>query len=230
MKKLAKWIAITVGVMMLGGCAVKDAMPELTDEQKEELAHQAVDQAAETKEELTEMKDSLLEDAADMKDSILGQAQGLQDQMAAEEAMGQAGSDQNITAAGEKISEGADGLAGTFSGAMGLMGSWQDEVSQRAMMEVSRVKDQTYLFKVTWGGSATESAVWEIEATYDEASGMANYSDGKYYILTVDENGKETISGEESTSGAFMKEGEKLRWQDSKNVAGGVETPVFVKP
>ena len=64
--------------------------------------------------------------------------------------------------------------------------------------------------------------VWQIHGTYDEVSGMLSYEDGRYSIHTWDENDNETVSDEEVTKGAFMKEGEKLRWQDSKNDGDGV--------
>ena len=112
-----------------------------------------------------------------------------------------------------------------FTGKMDLAGSWQDEVSKRATMDVTANEDGSYDIVVNWGGSATEKAVWQIHGTYDEVSGMLSYEDGRYSIHTWDENDNETVSDEEVTKGAFMKEGEKLRWQDSKNSEDGL----FVK-
>ena len=108
-----------------------------------------------------------------------------------------------------------------FTGKMDLAGSWQDEVSKRATMDVTANEDGSYDIVVNWGGSATEKAVWQIHGTYDEVSGMLSYEDGRYSIHTDNE----TVSDEEVTKGAFMKEGEKLRWQDSKNSEDGL----FVK-
>ena len=112
-----------------------------------------------------------------------------------------------------------------FTGEMDLAGSWQDEISKRATMDVTANEDGSYDIVINWGGSATEKAVWQIHGTYDEVSGMLSYEDGRYSIHTWDENDNETVSDEEVTKGAFMKEGEKLRWQDSKNSGDGV----FVK-
>ena len=112
-----------------------------------------------------------------------------------------------------------------FTGKMDLAGSWQDEVSKRATMDVTANEDGSYDIVINWGGSATEKAVWQIHGTYDEVSGMLSYEDGRYSIHTWDENDNETVSDEEVTKGAFMKEGEKLRWQDSKNSEDGL----FVK-
>ena len=112
-----------------------------------------------------------------------------------------------------------------FTGKMDLAGSWQDEISKRATMDVTANEDGSYDIVINWAGSATEKAVWQIHGTYDEVSGMLSYEDGQYSIHTWDENDNETVSDEEVTKGAFMKEGEKLRWQDSKNSEDGV----FVK-
>ena len=108
---------------------------------------------------------------------------------------------------------------------MDLTGSWDDEISQRASMEVSPNDDGSYDIRVHWGGTANETSVWEIHGTYDPVSGMLGYEDGAYSIHTWDANNKETVSGEERTKGTFMKEGDKLRWSDSKNSEDGV----FVK-
>ena len=58
-----------------------------------------------------------------------------------------------------------------IAGPLDLSGSWEDEVSKRAVMSAARKKDGSYVITVSWGGSATEAAVWEIEGNYDEASG-----------------------------------------------------------
>ena len=112
-----------------------------------------------------------------------------------------------------------------FTGKMDLAGSWQDEVSKRATMDVTANEDGSYDIVINWAGSATEKAVWQIHGTYDEVSGMLSYEDGQYSIHTWDENNNETVSEEAVTKGVLMKEGEKLRWQDSKNSEDGV----FVK-
>ena len=125
----------------------------------------------------------------------------------------------------EEAEEEANEMLQDFIGEMDLAGSWEDEISQRAGMDIVRNDDGSYDIRVHWGGSATETAIWEIHGTYDEKSGMLSYDDGKYSIHTWDENDNETISDEEKTSGSFMKEGDKLRWKDSKNTDDGL----FVK-
>ena len=108
------------------------------------------------------------------------------------------------------------------TGEMDLTGSWQDEVSQRATMDIEKAETGTYHILIHWGSSAKEASTWEISGTYDETAGMLTYDNGEYCVHTWDDEDKETISGEEITSGALMKEGDKLRWQDSKNSTDAV--------
>ena len=104
-----------------------------------------------------------------------------------------------------------------FTGEMDLTGSWQDEVSQRATMDVEKAETGTYHILIHWASGAKEASTWEISGTYDETSGMLSYENGSYTVHTWDENDNETISEEDVTKGALMKEGDKIRWSDSKN-------------
>lgn len=131
-------------------------------------------------------------------------------------------------AADEAVTE-ADEISEEFlsqvSGEMDLSGSWEDEISQRAHMDVTKNADGSYSILVSWGSSASETSIWQITGTYDEKSGMLSYENGSYTVHTWDEEGVETVSEPEITKGAFMKEGDKLRWKDSKNSDSGL----FVK-
>jgi hypothetical protein len=118
-----------------------------------------------------------------------------------------------------------DEFLADFTGEMDLTGSWQDEVSQRATMDVEKAETGTYHILIHWASGAKEASTWEISGTYDETSGMLSYENGNYTVHTWDENDKETISDEEVTKGSLMKEGDKLRWSDSKNEEDGL----FVK-
>ena len=104
-----------------------------------------------------------------------------------------------------------------YTGEMDLAGSWQDEVSQRATMDIEKAETGTCHVLIHWSSGAKEASTWEISGTYDETSGMLSYEDGNYTVHTWDENDKETVSEGEVTKGALMKEGDKLRWTDSKN-------------
>ena len=118
-----------------------------------------------------------------------------------------------------------DEFLADFTGEMDLTGSWQDEVSQRATMDVEKAETGTYHILIHWASGAKEASTWEISGTYDETSGMLSYENGNYTVHTWDENDNETISEEEVTKGTLMKEGDKLRWSDSKNE----DDCVFVK-
>ena len=138
-------------------------------------------------------------------------------QEAVQEAVAQTEAAQEVIEEAE-----AESVLGEFTGDMNLAGSWDDEVSKRASMDVTKNEDGSYDILVHWGGSATETAIWSIHGEYNPTSGMLSYEDGVYSIHTFDDKGNETVSGEEKTKGAFMKEGEKLRWQDSKNTDDGL--------
>ena len=118
-----------------------------------------------------------------------------------------------------------DEFLADFTGEMDLTGSWQDEVSQRATMDVEKAETGTYHILIHWASGAKEASTWEISGTYDETSGMLSYENGNYTVHTWDENDNETISDEEVTKGTLMKEGDKLRWSDSKIEEDGL----FVK-
>ena len=152
----------------------------------------------------------VVENAENESQALTEEAQGAMEQAESE-----------VEAAEQKKEE----VLADFTGEMDLAGSWNDEVSKRATMDVTANEDGSYDIVINWAGSATEKAVWQIHGTYDEVSGMLSYEDGQYSIHTWDENDNETVSDEAVTKGAFMKEGEKLRWQDSKNSEDGV----FVK-
>ena len=110
-----------------------------------------------------------------------------------------------------------------------LSGSWQDEISQRASMDVTRNDDGSYTFLVHWGSSATEASIWEITGAFDE-SGTLSYENGEYGVYTFDDSGSETVSDEETTQGSFTLENGKLRWQDSQVRKNGYsESGLFVK-
>lgn len=145
-----------------------------------------------------------------------------QAEQAGNEAVAQAEETENEAVA---QAEEAEDVLQEFTGEMDLSGSWDDEVSQRASMDVTRNEDGSYNILVHWGGSATETAIWEIHGVYDETSGMLTYDDGAYSIHTITYDNQETVSDQETTKGSFMKEGDKLRWSDSKNSEDGI----FVK-
>ena len=172
---------------------------------------------------------SLMAGCGAKKEENKEQAQQEAEQAAAEAEKTAEETAEEMDRKGEEVAQQADQAQNEaladFIGPMDLAGSWEDEISQRAGMDVTQNEDGSYDIVVHWGGSATETALWQIHGTYDETSGMLTYEDGAYSIHTWDDKQNETISGEETTSGTFMKEGDKLRWSDSKNSDDGL----FVK-
>ncbi len=121
----------------------------------------------------------------------------------------------------EEMLEETESMTGDFLedyvGEMELEGTWTDEISGRAEMDITALEDSTYDVLVHWGSSASEAAIWEFTGSYDPASGNLSYTDAKHYTLVFNEDGEETVKDETTTEGALLKEGDKLRWQDSAN-------------
>ena len=207
MKKTMMIITLIAGTAMLSACS-SSAVTELS-EHAEQVASEASSEADKLQEEASEAADT----AADKVSEAYDKANDAADQAseAAEQAMNEA--NQLLKEFQESAVEDVD-----------LSGSWQDEISQRASMDVTKNDDGSYDILVHWGGSASETAIWEIHGTYDGAAGELLYNDGKYSIHTFDEDGTETISSEETTNGGFIMEDGKLRWKDSMNDSEGLFT------
>lgn len=207
MKKTMMIITLIAGTAMLSACS-SSAVTELS-EHAEQVASEASSEADKLQEEASEAADT----AADKVSEAYDKANEAADQAseAAEQAMNEA--NQLLKEFQESAVEDVD-----------LSGSWQDEISQRASMDVTKNDDGSYDILVHWGGSASETAIWEIHGTYDGAAGELLYNDGKYSIHTFDEDGTETISSEETTNGGFIMEDGKLRWKDSMNDSEGLFT------
>ena len=104
----------------------------------------------------------------------------------------------------------------SISGDMDLSGSWKDLESKAASMTAVKNSDGSYDIRVTWAKDADEIAYWDIHGTYDSKAGMLTYEDGAYTLHTLDDDGNDTVSIEETTKGGFFKEDANLRWQDSQ--------------
>lgn len=111
-----------------------------------------------------------------------------------------------------------------------LNGNWQDEISQRAGLDVVMYTNGSYDMTVFWGNSAFETAVWEIHGYFQDGA-VLPYDNGHYTIRTYDENGNETITQEATTQGSFTLEQDgKLRWNDSQVEKNGyTEGCLFVQ-
>ena len=202
-------------------CGNKQETAQAAQEAVEQAGSEAQELADEAAEAVDQDKDDAQALADDVKETVEqagSDAQALADEAreTVEQAQGEA------QAVEEEMKE---SMLAEFTGEMDLSGSWNDEVSKRATMDVTANDDGSYDIVINWAGSATEKAVWQIHGTYDPASGMLSYEDGAYSVHTWDAGNNETVSDEEVTQGALMKEGDKLRWSDSKNSEDGL----FVK-
>lgn len=110
-----------------------------------------------------------------------------------------------------------EGFLDQFTGEMDLEGSWTDETSQRAQMDISMNEDGSCTAMIYWGGSAVETAVWEITGTYDPVSGGLSYDSARHYVHVVKEDGTDAEEDETTTDGSLSKVGNRLLWHDSAN-------------
>ena len=122
---------------------------------------------------------------------------------------------ENLKEAEKEVSEAEKEVTGDTE-AVDISGSWRDGVSSRAGMEATKNDDGSFDIIIHWGGSVSEAAEWVIHGTFDSATGTLTYDNGSYAIHTYDEDGNDTVSDEETTTGTFVIDGDKVKWQDSK--------------
>lgn len=129
---------------------------------------------------------------------------------------------EDISEAAEDISDAVDKASDDVTDDNDISGSWQDDVSKRAMMDVQKQGDGSYNVVINWGGSAFETATWEFNGKL--IGGVIEYDDCHYGIYTYDEDGNVSVSDEQTTKGSLTLEGEHLRWKDSMNAEDGLFT------
>ena len=205
--------ACVLMALSLSACSNKGKEPEKADEETVAAAKEAAGVSPEVEE------DANAKAAANAEANANARAEAAKADAAAN---AETDAEAQADAAGADLEKEGVEYIQQFIGEMDLTGSWEDEVSKRAGMDVEQNEDGTYYIRVHWGASATETAIWEIRGHYDEVSGMLAYYEGLYTVHSFDENNNETIIDEDTTEGAFMKEGDKLRWKDSKNSEEGL--------
>ena len=106
-----------------------------------------------------------------------------------------------------------------------LSGMWQDEMSQRANLDVVMYGDGHYEMTVMWGNGASETCVWQIRGFFtadDNDNAALTYDDGYYFVSTYDDSGNETVTQEATTQGSFTLQTDgKLRWLNSQVAENG---------
>ena len=105
----------------------------------------------------------------------------------------------------------------SISGEMYFDGTWTDAEDENLTMICTETAENEYDIIVTWGKTDKEADQWTMHGTYDPASGMLKYENGKYVHLKMNPDGNETQEDETTVSGSMDKMGDmECIWHDSK--------------
>lgn len=100
-----------------------------------------------------------------------------------------------------------------------LVGQYQDLTSQRAVASIERTNDGCYMI-VSWGNSAFEDVVWEMNLVYDGEK--LTYNNCKTSVVTYSEDSAEDKEKEEVLSengeGYFLLEDGALIWEGAQDI------------
>ena len=100
-----------------------------------------------------------------------------------------------------------------------LVGQYQDSVSQRAVASIERTDDGCHMI-VSWGNSAFEFVVWEMNLAYDGEK--LTYTDCKTSVVTYEGTDEEATESEEVISengeGYFLLEDGVLAWEGAQDI------------
>ena len=123
---------------------------------------------------------------------------------------------------------------GEGQGGVDYSGSFTDPMFGRCWIEIEHLDGVHYAVHVSWSGSASVCAYWDIEdAIYAESTGYLEYQDATYYIRTTLEDG--TYTDElvyTDGSGSFWfdeDEGGKLGWMSDKSDVDMISAEYFEK-
>ena len=105
---------------------------------------------------------------------------------------------------------------------MNLIGWYQDETSQRAMMFIEAGAGNTAVVRISWANSASETVEWEMSGELDTDTLTIAYTNAVMKNCVYDENGNctaETVY--ENGTGRFtIREDGAILWQDDAENAG----------
>ena len=100
-----------------------------------------------------------------------------------------------------------------------LVGQYQDLTSQRAVASIERTNDGCHMI-VSWGNSAFEDVVWEMNLVYDGEK--LAYNNCKTSVVTYLEDSAEDKEKEEVLSengeGYFLLEDGALIWEGAQDI------------
>lgn len=113
-----------------------------------------------------------------------------------------------------------------------LEGSYQDEYSQRASMEIFYLYDNAFQVSVKWGNSASSTCYWNISTAYLSRDGKLVYNDCYSYVEEYDYGkGRMEITNDYyGGQGYFYDDGNCLKWNEiNRGVESYTEKCRFVK-
>ena len=111
-------------------------------------------------------------------------------------------------------------------------GSYYEEIAGRGMIDIESTGDNTYAVSIHWGASAFESANWEMTATYSESTGLLEYTDRTYTIITFedDEYYTEDVKYTDGAGEFWFTEDGKLGWKSANSDVDSIDgESVFLK-
>ena len=111
-------------------------------------------------------------------------------------------------------------------------GSYYEEIAGRGMIDIESTGDNTYAVSIHWGASAFESANWEMTATYSESTGLLEYTDCTYTIITFEdeENYTEDVKYTDGAGEFWFTEDGKLGWKSANSDIDSIDgESVFLK-
>ena len=111
-------------------------------------------------------------------------------------------------------------------------GSYYEEIAGRGMIDIESTGDNTYAVSIHWGASAFESANWEMTATYSESTGLLEYTDCTYTIITFEdeENYTEDVKYTDGAGEFWFTEDGKLGWKSANSDVDSIDgESVFLK-
>ena len=101
-------------------------------------------------------------------------------------------------------------------------GSWMDEWSQRAGLNIQKTGLNTAKVMVQWSSSYRETSEWVFNCKWDSNTGILTYKNGKSWECYYDDNTNNTYKELEydDGSGYFYLDSGYLYWVDEKEDAG----------
>ena len=117
----------------------------------------------------------------------------------------------------EEVTQKTDEIIAQVSGPMAMDGNWVNEKDDTMRLLMVETGENTYDATIYWSIDEHSARHWTFSGTYDEASGMLVYENGKYEVLKITPEGMEVSEEAADTTGNLSKIGEEtLQWTDSK--------------